>query len=75
MLGLVAEEPGITLEELRQRADKASSDDINILIAKEQLYFNLYTVPLADAKHARLYPDKDTAEAYSIMFEMPFYPP
>lgn len=75
VLGLVAEEPGITLEELRQRADKASSDDINILIAKEQLYFNLYTAPLADAKHARLYPDKDTAEAYSIMFEMPFYPP
>ena len=75
VLDLVAKEPGITIEELRQRADKASSDDINILIANEQLYFNLYTAPLADAKHARLYPDKDTAEAYSVMLEMPFYPP
>ncbi len=75
VLRIVEEEPGITLHELRQLADKASSDDINILIARELLYFNLYTAPLAEPKHARLYPDKDTADAFSIMFEAPFCPP
>ncbi len=75
VLRIVEEEPGITIHELRQLADKASSDDINILIAKELLYFNLYTAPLAESKHARLYQDKDTADAFSIMFETPFSPP
>ncbi|GHO67429.1 transposase [Ktedonobacter sp. SOSP1-52] len=75
ILSLVAEEPGITVEELRQRADQASSDDINILIAKELLYFDLYSAPLADQKNAHLYCDKETADAYSIMLEQPFCPP
>ena len=75
VLRLVAEEPGISIEELKQRADKACSDDINILIAKEQVYFNLDTAPLADPKHARLYPDEDTAVAYSITCDTVFSPP
>ncbi len=75
VLRLVAEEPGISIEELKQRADRASSDDINILIAKEQVYFNLDTAPLADPKHARLYPDEDTAVAYSITCDTVFCPP
>lgn len=75
VLHIVKEEPGITLDELRQCADKASSDDINILIAKELIYCNLYAAPLAEPKHARLYPDKEMADAFSIMFETPFSPP
>ena len=75
LLQIVQEEPGITLDELRHCADKASSDDINILIAKELLYFNLYTFPLAEPKRARLFRDQDTANAYATMFELPFSPP
>lgn len=75
VLHIVKEEPGITLEELRQRADKANSDDINILIAKETLYFNLYTAALADPKHAWLYPNKDTADAFSVMFQTSSHTP
>lgn len=75
VLHIVQEEPGITVDELRQCADKASSDDINILIAKELIYCNLYAAPLAEPKHARLYPDKEMADAFSIMFETPFSPP
>jgi putative transposase len=74
VLDIVQEEPGITLEDLRQRADKASSDDINILIARGLLYFNLYTAPLAEPRHARLYRDEDAADAFSVMFETPFRP-
>ena len=75
VLHIVKEEPGITLDELRQCVDQASGDDINILIAKELIYCNLYTAPLAELKRARLYPDKDMADAFSIMFETPFSPP
>lgn len=75
VLHIVKEEPGITLQELRQRADKANSDDINILIAKEMLYFNLYTAALADPKHAWLYPDKDTTDAFSVMFQTSSHTP
>lgn len=75
VLDIVRKEPGITLEELRQCADKASSDDINILIAKESLYCNLYAAPLAEPRHARLYQDEDTSNAFSVMLETPFRPP
>ena len=74
VLQIVEEEPGITLEELRLRASLASSDDINVLIAKECIYFDLYKSSLAEPRNAKLFLDEDASTTFSIMGETPFLP-
>jgi hypothetical protein len=41
VLGLVAQQPGLHLDELLAHLDGASSDDVYVLIASERLYVDL----------------------------------
>lgn len=64
LLSLVEALPGITFAELLLEADSASPDDINILIATEQVYVNLSAAPLAEPDRVRVFLNQEIAFAY-----------
>jgi putative transposase len=69
VLELVAEEPGILLADLLDRIEKASSDDIYILITTEKLYVNLNATPLAEPDRVRVFSNKGIADSYILLHE------
>jgi transposase InsO family protein len=72
VLSLLASEPGITLENLFGRVgDEATRDDVQMLIASEEIYVDLHRYEIAEADKARVYPDADTAAAYAQVIETP----
>ncbi len=68
VLSLLGDNPGITLDELLKRMEGASSDDIYILIATEQIYVDIYTSPLAEPERVHVFCTEETARAWSVMF-------
>jgi transposase InsO family protein len=72
VLSLVASEPGISLEDLFGRVEgEASRDDVQMMIAREEIFVDLYRCDIADFDRARAYPDADTAAAYGRVIETP----
>jgi putative transposase len=65
VLKKVAEEPNITLGELLKRTKEvASHDDVFMLIATDDLYVDLYAVPLTEPDNVHIFPNHNTAIAY-----------
>lgn len=69
VIRLVTNEPGIMLEELLERTEIASRDDIYTLIATEQVYVDLYAAPLPKSDQIRVFRNEATAQAYIVMAE------
>jgi putative transposase len=65
-------EPGLTLEELFKRTqERATRDDIFMMIAREEVYVDLCAAALVEDTRVRIFPDPDTAAAYSHLVRMP----
>lgn len=70
LLEQVAKEPGITLVELfRLMVGFATSDDVFMLIAHDELYVNLRAVPIVESNGVRVFPNRDTAIAYENLIQ------
>jgi len=67
VLSWVESEPGIILNTLLKRIEGANSDDIYTLLATEQIYADLHTVPLAEADRVHLFRDEATAQAWAVV--------
>lgn len=61
---LVAEHPGITIQKLLS-IEKVSSDVIFSMIAKGQVYVDLWSMPLAESQRVRVFRDQETAQGYA----------
>jgi len=65
----VSTQPGITLNQLYQYAEGVSHDEINFLIATEQIYVDLNAAPLVEPERCFVFRDKHSASAYrSLVF-------
>lgn len=65
-VSLVTEHPGITLQELLA-IGKVPSDVVFAMIAREQLYVDLWTAPLAEPKRVQVFRDQETAQGYAVI--------
>jgi putative transposase len=63
---VVAEHPGITLQELRA-IEKTPSDVIFTMIAQGELYVDLHAAPLAEPQRVRIFCDQETAQGYEMI--------
>ena len=62
---LLANNPGLTLEELFGKTEGiATRDDWYQMIACGDVYVDLHAVSLSDHRQARVFPDRETAVAY-----------
>jgi putative transposase len=66
VLAQVQGEPGIAPGELLTRVEGLRSDDIYTLIAQEQLYVDVYTIPLSELERVRVFCDEETARAWAV---------
>ncbi|QMS92341.1 DDE-type integrase/transposase/recombinase [Nostoc edaphicum CCNP1411] len=66
VITIVASNPGITFVQLRQKASNATIDDINALIATQNIYIDLSSSPLMEQERVYIFRDKVTAESYAI---------
>jgi putative transposase len=64
VLSLVAQQPGLRLDELLMQLDGASSDDVYALIATEQLYVDLHAAALAEPDRVHVFRDVGIAAAW-----------
>ncbi|HEX5415749.1 MAG TPA: integrase [Chloroflexota bacterium] len=64
---LIAQRPGIHLDELLGQLVGASSDDVYRLIATEQLTVDLRAAPLAEPDRIPVFGDAETARAYATL--------
>ena len=72
LLAVVTTEPSITLDELITKVEgTASRDDIYGLIATGDLYVDITRFPLVEPHQVRVFPNKETAVAYSNLVEVP----
>ncbi len=62
---LVTSQPGITYLKLLQY-QTVSPDDLNALLAAEELYIDLSAAPLAEPEKVHIFRNKETAEAYTL---------
>ena len=62
---LVTSQPGITYFKLLQY-QTVSPDDLNTLLATEELYIDLSAAPLAEPEKVHIFRDQETAEAYTL---------
>lgn len=62
---LVKSQPGITYLKLLQYQN-ISPDDINALLATEELYIDLSAAPLAEPEKVHIFRHKETALAYTL---------
>ncbi len=62
---LVTSQPGITYLKLLQY-QTVSPDDLNALLAAEELYIDLSAAPLAEPEKVHIFRNQETAEAYSL---------
>ncbi|MGG1154393.1 TnsA endonuclease N-terminal domain-containing protein [Brevibacillus formosus] len=69
LLSMVSEQPGVTIKELLDNQSGYSSDDIYKLIVCDELYFDLYRSRITERDRAKLYPNKEMAQAYSFLEE------
>ena len=67
ILSLVAANPGMTLDELLRTAEISISDDLYGMIASEEVYIDVRLAPLAEPGRVRVFPDKDTSQAYMMI--------
>jgi putative transposase len=67
LINKVTEQPGISLKELLEDQNSYISDDIYKLIVSDFLYFDLNKVRITHTDRARLFPDKEVAQAYSFL--------
>jgi transposase InsO family protein len=72
VLELVEVEPGITLRNLLlQTEEMACSDDIYMMIATEQICVDWRAAALAEPDTVHIFPDQETAAAYSRITRVP----
>jgi transposase InsO family protein len=64
---LVAQRPGIPLDELLGCLEGTASDAIYGLIATHRLYVDLRAMPLAEPERVCVFRDEATAQAYAVM--------
>ncbi|NUM34026.1 MAG: DDE-type integrase/transposase/recombinase [Candidatus Brocadiae bacterium] len=64
---LVAGSPGISLKELIERAEVSSTDIIYTLIAREDVYADIYRMTLAEPERVVVFRDKESAKAYDLI--------
>jgi putative transposase len=64
---LVRAAPGISLTTLAQTQPQLALDVVYALIARSHLYVDLAARPLIDHEAVRLYPDRATAEAHTLL--------
>lgn len=67
ILSLASSQPGITLNQLQHYAEGVSPDEINFLIATEQIYVDLSAAPLVEPERCFVFRDQQTARAYRSM--------
>ncbi len=67
--GIVAAQPGITLDELFSKTG-ATKDEIYLLIVTLDLYIDLEETSLLETDRVRVFLDRDTAFAYSQIVEL-----
>lgn len=65
IISAVSESPGITLEKLLTFSEDAAADDIYIMIARELIFVDFYTIPIGEPDRVRVYPTEDIARIYS----------
>ena len=61
---LVKSHPGISLSQVLEKIEFGTIDDLNALIATEQIYVDLSAVSLTEQQKVNLFRDKATAQAY-----------
>ncbi|WP_190985256.1 DDE-type integrase/transposase/recombinase [Coleofasciculus sp. FACHB-SPT36] len=61
---IIINNPGINLTNLLKKAENATIDDINTLIALEKVYVDLSAIALVEQERVHLFRDQATAEAY-----------
>lgn len=66
--GLVNRKAGVVLNDLLTEQHEFTSDDVYKMIASDDLYVDLYNEVLTDFENAKVYPNLDTAKAYSFMY-------
>lgn len=66
ILTAVANNPGISLTELRQLLPSVNVDYINTLIATKHLYVDLRAVALSEPERVHIFRNQQTADAYSL---------
>jgi putative transposase len=72
VISLVSSEPGITLEALFHGVEGvANRDDVQMMIATEEIIVDLFRWDITEFDKARAYPDRDTASAYAQVIETP----
>ncbi len=67
VMDLVRSTPGLSLATLMAQAPQISLDTVFTLIARSQLYVDLSTAALIDHEATRLYPNRATAEAHTLL--------
>jgi transposase InsO family protein len=68
----VIEDPSITLHDLFDKSDEyASRDEIYTLIAAGNIFVDLSAAPLLEPAEVRIFPNKETADAYSRIVDVP----
>lgn len=67
VLTLVKTQPGITLANITNRIEQASVDHLNILIATDRVYVDLYTTFLGQPEQVEVFLDQEEAFAYMQM--------
>jgi transposase InsO family protein len=60
-------ELGIQLADLRQRCKSATADDVNLLIAHEELFVDLAAAPLNDPTRVKVFASRETADTYLLL--------
>jgi putative transposase len=65
-MSVVTEHPGVTLQELLA-IEKIPSDVVFAMIARGQLYVDLYAAPLAEPGRVRVFLDRETAQGYAVI--------
>jgi len=72
LLKAVIEDPSVTLDVLFDKSNEyASRDNIYTLIAAGHLFVDLKANPLIEPAQVRVFPNKETAEAYARIVEVP----
>jgi putative transposase len=73
---LVMRQPGILLLDLLHVLDRATADDVYLLLITDQLYVDLPHFDLTDPAHVPVFLDQEVAQAYALMTtKMTSFPP
>src|SRR5205085_477110 len=75
VLSHVHGDPGIVLSELLKCVEGLRSDDIYTLIAQDQLYVDVYAVPLPEPERVHIFCDEETAHAWAVTLAETHLPP